>query len=107
MNAALIFAADALPFSAEATFLLADVVPSPAGLPSHVWWRLLAAVIGLAAVGAVLVALMWFSFRNARRTVREARAEHAALSEQLLADAREIGARADEARRRGESDADA
>lgn len=73
--------------------MLADVAPPPEGLPTHVWWRLLAGVAGLAAVGAILVAVLFVSFRRAHRTVREARAEHAALSEQLLADARAEGAR--------------
>ena len=84
--------------------LLADVVPPPEGLPTHVWWKLLAGVIGLAAVGAIMVALLFFSFRRAHRTVREARAEHAALSEQLLADARAEGARSADARRRDSGD---
>lgn len=86
--------------------ILADVAPSPTGLPSHVWWKLLAGVIGLAAVGAILVALLIVSFRRAHRTVREARAEHAALTEQLLADARAEGARTADARRRDADDAD-
>ena len=84
--------------------ILADVAPPPAGLPSHVWWKLLAGVIGLAAVGAILVALLIVSFRRAHRTVREARAEHAALTEQLLADARAEGARTADARRRDADD---
>jgi hypothetical protein len=85
----------------DTLLILADVAPLPGGLPPHVWWRLLAGVIGLAAVGAILVALLFVSFRRAHRTVREARAEHAALSEQLLADARAEGARAEEARAAG------
>lgn len=88
----------------DAILLLADVVPPPEGLPTHVWWKLLAGVIGLAAVGAILVAVLFVSFRRAHRTVREARAEHAALSEQLLADARAEGVRAADARRRDSAD---
>lgn len=84
----------------EPFLLLADLAPPPSGLPTHVWWRLLAGVVGLAVVGAVLLVLMSLSFRRARRTVRDARAEHAALSEQLLADARAQGARVADARRR-------
>ena len=77
----------------DALLLLADIPPPPAGLPTHVWWKLLAGVVGLAAVGAILVAVLFVSFRRAHRTVREARAEQAALTEQLLADARAEGAR--------------
>ena len=88
----------------DSLLLLADLAPTPSGLPTHVWWRLLAGVIGLAVVGAILLVLMSLSFRRVRRTVRDARAEHAALSEQLLADARAEGARVADARRRDAAD---
>ena len=87
--------------------LLADVAPLPPELPSHVWWKLLAGVAGLAAVGIILIAVLSVSFRRARRTVREARAEHAALSEQLLADARAHATRADDEFPRADADREA